>query len=149
MVKYGIKGGIDYDLLEKLFNGININFQAESIDEHIVQYRDMGFNPNFMIETNTPLNANEEYIGEWIDLQDYGFSYIIVLVYSDQDGTLYVEQSHDGSTIIRSDSLEYVGGSTKNNLAKIQIMGRYIRLRYVNGSNDQTTFILTRRFSIC
>ncbi len=104
--------------------------------------------PLWNIETTTPLTANAVYTGSWLDLGSSGYSYILALVYSDQSGTLYIEQSHDGSTVIRQDSLSYTGGDTSGNLMKVQVMARYVRLRYVNGATDQTTFVLTRRFSM-
>jgi len=101
----------------------------------------------YSLLTSTPLGANAEYTSVWIDLFYNFWTYFMATVYSDVDGTLYIEQSPDSTNVDREDSLSYTGGSKSGNLLKVQIMMRYVRVRYVNGATAQTVFRLGRRWS--
>jgi len=102
---------------------------------------------NNTLLTTTPLAAGETYESSWLNLSTMWSSYLVALVYSDQDGTLYVQQSWDGSNVHREDSLSYTGGSTSGNMLKVQLMARYVRIKYVNGSADQSVFALGFRLT--
>jgi len=65
------------------------------------------------------------------------------LCYSDVDGTMYSQFSHDKTIVIREDSLSYTGGSKTGNLIDTKILAKWVRIRYVNGAVAQTVFALT------
>ena len=88
--------------------------------------------------TTTPLAAN----GEWVSSVDSSVytRFICGSVYADQAGTLYVEQSPDNSNWDVVDTFTVSGGSgVKFSVEKV---APYARVRYVNGSTDQTVFRL-------
>lgn len=70
---------------------------------------------------------------------------VVGLVFADQAGTLYIEQSADGTNWDLSESIAVVGGVGQG-FSK-PIYGSSIRLRYVNGGVAQGAFRLTARFS--
>jgi len=88
--------------------------------------------------TTTPLAAD----GEWtssVDNSPYT-RFICGSVYADQPGTLYVEQSPDGSNWDIVDSYS-VSAGTGLKFSVEKVLG-YARVRYVNGTADQTVFRL-------
>jgi len=93
--------------------------------------------------TTTPLGANASYIQTWQDHEYFLHAHLMYLCYSDVDGTMYSEWSHNAVDVIREDSLSYVGISKTGNLIDTRLLARYSRVRYVNGATAQTTFVLT------
>jgi len=93
--------------------------------------------------TVTPLGANASFVGAWGDNRLSLHARLMYLCYSDVDGTMYSEWSHDAVTVIREDSLSYVGGSITGNLIDTRLLAQYGRIRYVNGAVAQTKFALT------
>ena len=63
------------------------------------------------------------------------------IVYTDQTGTLYIEESNDGSTWTQTATVS-VSADTFTDSGWYYLSKRYYRLRYVNGSTAQTTFVL-------
>jgi len=96
--------------------------------------------------TSTPLSANAEYVSSVWDMNTAKVGYLEVMVFTDVDGTLYVEQSWDNENWDYSDSWSVTGGTPL--AVKVQIVARYVRIRYVNGGTDQSVFRLGRRISI-
>jgi len=94
--------------------------------------------------TTTPLGANASFTQTWQDYERSLYAHLMHLCYSDVDGTMYSEFSHNAVDAIREDSLSYTGGSKTGNLIDTRILSGYARVRYVNGATAQTTFILTR-----
>ena len=88
--------------------------------------------------TMTPLAANDTWIST-TDSSPYT-RYIVGSVYADQSGTLYVEQSPDGTNwdIVDSYSVS-AGAGLKFSVEKVL---PYARVRYVNGTLAQAVFRL-------
>jgi len=95
------------------------------------------------IVTSTPLGANASFTQGWIDYLPYLYAHLMYLCYSDVDGTMYSEFSHNAVIVIREDSLSYTGGSKTGNLIDTRLLAQYSRVRYVNGAVAQTTFVIT------
>lgn len=55
-------------------------------------------------------------------------------------GTLYIDQSRDGTTWVPTASKALAGADTPNTPLECAIFFRYWRVRYVNGATAQTTF---------
>jgi len=102
----------------------------------------------FSILTQTPLAANAEFTSDWEDLATKKFSYYIVTVYSDVDGTVCVQQSPNGTDVDREECISYTGGSKSGNVIKAQIVSRYVRVKYTNGAAAQSVFRLSRRLAL-
>jgi hypothetical protein len=88
--------------------------------------------------TTTPLDAN----GTWTSSTDSSAytRYICGSVYADQPGTLYVEQSPDGTNWDLVDSYSVSAGTgLKFSIEKVL---PYARVRFVNGATAQTVFRL-------
>ena len=88
-----------------------------------------------------PLDANEVFTGDWVDLKD--FNAISVGVYSDVASAtngLRAEYSHDASTVHHVHVFTYAGtnGTGYNFTSEF----RYFRLKYTNGGTDQAVFNL-------
>ena len=128
--------------------GYTVHYRLEAITNHLFNLRrKSSVEYVYTLLTSTPLDANAEYVSSYDDLRVYYWAYVIATVYSDQSGTLYVQQSPNGSDVDMEHSLSYTGGDKENNYLKVQIMMRYVRIRYVNGSTAQTVFRLGRRWS--
>lgn len=69
--------------------------------------------------------------------------YITGTVFADQVGTLYIEQSGDGITWDSSTSYAIPAGQGKG--FKEDVVGSYLRIRYVNGAVPQGAFRLIPR----
>jgi len=93
--------------------------------------------------TTTPLGANAVFTETWWDTGYELHAHVMNLCYSDVDGTMYSQFSHNAVDVIREDSLSYTGGSKTGNLIDTRILARYRRVRYVNGATAQTTFVIT------
>ena len=98
--------------------------------------------PILALLTTATLTAGAEYVSNWFDTNSYAkiLEYITGTVFADVDGTLYIEQSWNGSDVDYSDTVSYTGNSHQK--FKVERVARYFRLRYVNGASDQTTFRL-------
>lgn len=88
--------------------------------------------------TTTPLGAGGSYTGTPFSVAGWGR--IVGSVYSDQAGTLYVEQSPDGANWDIATSINYAAGTTPG--FSVEVMAPEARLRYVNGAAAQTVFRL-------
>jgi len=99
------------------------------------------------VSTTTALAANGTWTSSSVDClgsKPYAKK-IYITCYSDVDGTIYIDYSPDNSNWDASESISYTGGSTPA-ITPIEVKGRYVRIRYVNGATDQTTFRLYARF---
>jgi len=67
------------------------------------------------------------------------------LVFANPGGTLYIEQSADGSNWDLSESVTVVA-NTGQGFSK-SVFAPFVRLRYVNGGADQTVFRISGKFS--
>jgi len=93
--------------------------------------------------TTTALGANAQFTQSWQDYRISLYAHLMYLCYSDVDGAMYSEFSHNAIKVIRRDDLSYVGGSLTGNLIDTRILAKYARVRYVNGATAQTEFVLT------
>jgi hypothetical protein len=88
--------------------------------------------------TLSPLKANKFWVSKGESSLETGR--IVGTVYSDKDGTLYVEQSSDGLSWDVIDSFTVTGGSGLGFSA--EKVAEHARVRYVNAAVDQTVFRL-------
>lgn len=86
--------------------------------------------------SNTPLTKNSTWTSN-TGLRERHDT-VQGIAFSDQGGTLLVDQSSDGVNWDVSDSFTITGGTGKEFL--VQLYGPYWRLRYTNGGTDQTAF---------
>ncbi|HDJ94981.1 MAG TPA: hypothetical protein ENG46_01420, partial [Acidilobales archaeon] len=102
-----------------------VHYRLEAITNHLFNLRrKSSVEYVYTLLTSTPLDANAEYVSSYDDLRVYYWAYVIATVYSDQSGTLYVQQSPNGSDVDMEHSLSYTGGDKENNYLKVQIMQR-------------------------
>jgi DUF4097 and DUF4098 domain-containing protein YvlB len=100
----------------------------------------------FALLTTTPLAANASYTSSSDDRYGRTHRTVIAHAYADQPGTLYIEQSPDGTNWDISESTS-VAANTGTALITV-IKSRYMRFRYVNGANAQTVFRLAKRYDL-
>jgi len=99
------------------------------------------------IYTTTALDANATYTGPSEDFFKSRLGHAGAIAYSDQDGTMYFEGSIDNSNWdIELGSQALTGGSGAQLV--VQVPCRYIRAKYVNGANAQSTFRFGGRYFI-
>jgi hypothetical protein len=95
------------------------------------------------VSTTTALAAGGTWISASVDC--IGFPprvrRILVTLFSDQSGTLYIEFSPDNTNWDSVESFSYTGNTTPV-IGPVEVKGRYARLRYVNGATAQTVFRL-------
>ncbi len=97
--------------------------------------------------TTTALDANATYTGSAKDFNTSRLGHAGAIAYADQDGTMYFEGSIDGSNWdIELGSQALTGGSGAQLV--VQVPCRYIRAKYVNGANAQSTFRFGGRYFI-
>jgi hypothetical protein len=95
-----------------------------------------------LASTTTALSANATYSTGWKDLEaDGNINWILITVFSNVAGTLYVEFSNDNNNPDAVQTITYNANSTPY-IAPIQRVARYVRVRYTNGSTAQSTFRL-------
>jgi hypothetical protein len=91
--------------------------------------------------TTTPLLAAAPYTGDW-EIND--FDQVMVTCLADVDGTLYVDFSENGADVTETREYDVDGGLAERHV--LEKGRRYFRVRYVNDSVNQTSFILTCYF---
>jgi len=118
-------------------------------------------NPQYVLDSTTPLAANGIFTGQAVDTLQYGASYIAAEANSDQAGTLYIDFSEDNfNTVAFSAAIPTTSQTTPtasnpfvqgtyayNAQAHVALLARYVRVRYVNGTTAQTHFQLSHRFT--
>ncbi|MGB9886758.1 MAG: hypothetical protein ACPLRW_07170 [Moorellales bacterium] len=105
-----------------------------------------------VILTTTPLGASASYTQTSIDrlipnganLPPYPIGRVRGLVWADQAGTLYLEESENDSTWTTITSMPVSAGVTTE-LPWTNLTKRYFRFRYVNGPTAQTSFVLIQQ----
>jgi hypothetical protein len=94
------------------------------------------------IGTTAPLAG----AGVWTDILQAGREdHLVGLVFSDQGGTLLIEQGIDGVNWDFDTSITVTANVGKE--FKQDIYAPYVRLTYTNGATPQTVFRLGARFS--
>lgn len=89
--------------------------------------------------TTTALDASASYTSDGEDATSY--DRITGTVFADQAGTLYIEQSPDGTNWDDSTSVS-VSASAGQSFS-VELVSYYVRIRYVNGGTAQGTFRLS------
>jgi len=127
-----------------------VNLHADIWHEYYIRdisesSRRMSADTWYTLETTTPLGAGAEYVGTSIDRRDYTHAWYHAMAFADVDGTIYIDQSHDGTNWDYVESQPLTGGAG----AKLssRVVARYVRIRYLNGVAAQTTFRFGRRFT--
>jgi hypothetical protein len=102
---------------------------------------------SFSLLTTTPLAANASYTSVSEDRGLNNQRTVIAHAFADQPGTLYIEQSADGTNwdIVESISVPANTGTALVTTVK----SRYVRFRYVNGATAQTVFRFAKRYLFC
>ena len=88
--------------------------------------------------TTAPLGSGATFTGDWVVNND---AQLAVNCLADQDGSLYVEFSIDGTTALQTLSKFYQVFANQGQFdALVKMPGRYHRVRFVNGGTAQTSF---------
>lgn len=95
------------------------------------------------VTTDTPLDADGAWTSEV--LLSGRDDYISGSVFSDQAGTIYIEQSGDGENWDISTFYETTANDGKGFSEPLYLP--LTRIRFVNGSTDQTAFRIFARFT--
>jgi len=91
-----------------------------------------------LASTTTALGANASYTSGSFTVSGYGR--IVGSCYADQAGTLYVEQSSDGTNFDVQSTFSYSAGALLG--FSVEVVAPTARVRYVNGATAQTVFRL-------
>lgn len=88
--------------------------------------------------STTPLGSAGTFTGDWIQNDNAQIAFNVL---ADQDGTVFVEFSIDGTTALQTLSKSYqVFANEPQFDALVKMPGRYHRVRFVNGATPQTKF---------
>ena len=88
--------------------------------------------------TTTVLDASATFTGTTTDVS--GWSSVSVSVFSEEAGTLILQESSNGTNWDLSSSLSITGGIAASYSRVLE--SKYYRTRYTNGGDDQTVFRL-------
>ena len=91
--------------------------------------------------TSTALSASATFTGSWVRVQ-HPMAFLRGLVFADVRGTLYVDHSDDGSTIRLEESIAILGDVNNGTGFKRHLLGEYVRVRFINDNEAQSTFSL-------
>jgi hypothetical protein len=94
--------------------------------------------------TRTPLAAAGTVS---LDMQAGREDYVVGMIFSDQAGTIFIEQSMTGNSGEWDISTSYPVVANDGKGFKEDIFAPYVRVRYVNGATPQGAFRMTARFS--
>ena len=98
----------------------------------------MGFIRTLKYRTTTPLEEAGVYTGEAIKTELY--NQVRGVVSADKGGTLDVEESHDGTTWIKTNTTSVTGGTPLG--FAYDCHAYFARVKYTNGEDAQTSFDL-------
>lgn len=97
--------------------------------------------------TKILLTAAATYTGAWEEVTNYTTVAVAIIGSLATDGTLYIEASQDGGTVVRSESFP-VANATSDKPHIWNVVETHIRIRYTNGTTPQTgTFQLQTKYS--
>jgi hypothetical protein len=104
------------------------------------------------ILTTTPLTGGATYTQTGVDRlaptgtdkPAFPVGQVRGLVWADQAGTLYLDESENNSTWTTTATIS-VSASTTTELPWTNLTKRYYRFRYVNGASAQTSFVLVQQ----
>lgn len=100
--------------------------------------------PGFLCGTTTPLGADEVYTGKVYDVAQYAT--LTIFVDSDQDGTLSMQFSADGTNWDRRKVVPVDQNVGSGSVHTLETVSQYFRVVYTNGSTAQTHFRLQTLF---
>lgn len=80
-----------------------------------------------------------------LDLGSGREDWVVGMVFADQAGNIFIEQSMDGTNWDLSTTYAITASTGKG--FKEDVYAPYVRVRYVNGATPQTVFRMTARFS--
>lgn len=90
----------------------------------------------------TPLAGAASFTSATLDLgYNHNWDEIRAQAFADQAGTVFVDQSRDGTTFRTEGAGQAVGANSVATITQ-KINQRYVRVRYVNGATIQTAFAL-------
>ena len=135
--------GLSFDTGDIKIDADAINLNTDNVESLLTDIKNKiggggGGGNDPAVESTTPLVASDEVIGASRDCHDY--SSFGVYASSDVDGTLYVEESINGTDWAIGDTIAVVGGTPQSRVYSVTL--RYNRVRYDNGGVDQTAFVL-------
>ena len=87
--------------------------------------------------TTTPLNASATFTGTAVDVS--GYPSVVVAVYTDQAGTLYMDFSTDGTNW--DSTLSFSVAASTNEVHRLTVTRQYFRVRFTNTSASNQTFL--------
>jgi hypothetical protein len=130
-----------YTLLKSAYNA---QYYANYAQQYLLN---ISGSSSFSLLTNTPLSANASFTSISEDRSSYNHKTVVAHAFADQPGTLYIEQSPDGTNwdIVESISVPANTGTALVTTVK----SRSVRIRYVNGATAQTVFRLAKRYLFC
>lgn len=89
--------------------------------------------------TTDLLGIGGTFVSDW---QEHKSEYLQGIVFADQAGTLFVEQSNDGATVHYQEQFPVGIGLAGAAAFNRRLYGHWVRLRHVNGAVAQTAFSL-------
>jgi hypothetical protein len=92
-----------------------------------------------LASTTTALGANASYTSAAVSVG--ALDQLVGGVYSDQSGTLEIQQSPDGQNWDVVSSIAYTGGTNTGGF-EVDVVEPFARIVYVNGATAQTVFRL-------
>jgi len=144
----------DYNVVRITVTTTNVNVVGMLIHKFNAPFLSLSPTTNFnstnmlnaplnLYSTSTPLGANGSVSSTFIDLETptRTINWILVSVFSNQSGTLFVEFSNDNTNADSVITINYTANTTPY-IEPIRRAGRYVRFRYVNGATAQTVFRL-------
>lgn len=84
----------------------------------------------------TALGASATFTGGWVPREKFGRA--VALAYASHAGTMYIDESVDGSNTIRT-TTQSVSATTATS-KDITVIAPFVRIRYANGGTAQTAF---------
>lgn len=114
---------INWSIIEKL---LPVTLSVKHIDD--------------LNSTTSNLTASGQWTGKWVDTRHYVQS--IIDITTDQEGELIIDLSRDGSTVVHSHRYNILPNNPDGHHYPSELELTYYRLRYINGSSDQTVFKL-------
>lgn len=118
-----------------------MSLNLDGINTHLISTDETGNS------TKTLLTGSATFTGAWEDVTKYTTVAVAVIGSLATDGTLYIESSQDGGTVVNSVPFAITDATFK--LPDIwNIVESHIRIRYTNGTTAQTgTFQIQTKYS--
>ena len=113
----------------------------------VVWVQNQGIEENPIESTIIPLGIGATYAGAAFPTT--GFARIAGFAYPDVDGTLLIEQSHDGTNWDYQSEFAITGSDPTDSGFVVDVVAKYAKISYTNGGVAQTTFRMYayRRYS--